>query len=373
MKLPINKIILIAFVVSAISAAVFTVLLVKSDVKVPAKAPVTSNISKKLQNYTPQEPQKNTFNILLLGYGGAGHSGGGLADAQLLLSLNTQTKIATLIAIPRDTWVNLPIQSDKSQYFKINAAYAIGNDDNGYPLKEEKYKGQNGGGNMEKYAVETVTGLPVDYYVSVDFGRLVAAIDALGGITVNVPKTFDDYFYPVKGEEDNLCGKSLDEVERLKAQYSGFQLEKQFTCRYEHVHFDQGPQQIDGTAALKFIRSRHSDQDGGDFARGVREQAVMVGIKDKLLSLDAINKVDDFYSEFSKMVKTDATEDNVVELLSHLGTPNDYEIKRVNISTDNLLDNSTSSDGQYILNPKTGIGNWNEIHKYIENQLNGTN
>lgn len=364
-----QKILLVVFIVSLVSAATTTFLLFKRSTASLPKVTKTSSILEKLEDHTPENPEKTQFNILLLGYGGAGHSGGGLSDALVLANINTKTKKVNLVAIPRDIWVPLPIRSDYKHNSKINAAYAIGNDDAGYPLKEPQYKGEHGGGNMAKEMVELVTGQTVDYYAAVDFGSFERAIDAIGGINVDVPVSFTDQFYPIKGEENNLCGKSLEEVEALKAQYSGFELEKQFTCRYEAPSFTKGMTQMDGATALKFVRSRHSAEHGGDFARGQRQQAVLTATRNKLISLNALNKIDEFFSEFSGLIKSDITEMSIVEMLSLTGDPLTYEATNINIDTNNYLNNSVSNDGQYILIPKAGNGNWNEVHEFLANAL----
>ncbi len=246
-----------------------------------------------------------------------------------------------MIAIPRDIWVD---------NFKINAAYTVSVE-------------------ATKQAVEKVTGLPVDYYAAVDFSRFESAINALGGISVDVPVAFDDFFYPVKGLENELCGMTPEKMAEIHRLYSGFDLEKQFACRYEHLHFDTGLQLMDGATALKFIRSRHSAEHGGDFARGVRQQAVLTALRNKLISLDALKNIDEFLTEFSQLIVSDITEADVVELLSHTGNPADYSSTNININTDNYLKNSTSSDGQYILIPNRGIGNWEEVHTFIKQGL----
>ena len=360
-----RKIIYVAFMAAAISAAFSMALLYSTLSQKPKK---TNNLLHRMQQYTPKE-DKTQFNVLLLGYGGAGHPGGGLADAIILVNINTKTKNVNLISIPRDSWVELPVRSDQKQFFKINAAYAIGNDDNGYPLKEPVYKGPHGGGNMAKYEAELITGIPVDYYASIDFSRFEKAIDTLGGVSVDVPVSFSDEYYPIKGEENNLCDYSLEEVENFKALYSGFELEKQFKCRYETLSFQKGPTEMDGATALKFVRSRHSNEHGGDFARGERAQAVLTAAGKKLISLDALSNLDEFYAGFSQIIKTDITEDGLVEILSYTRDPSQFSLKNININENNFLTGSTSSDGQSIVIPKAGIGAWQEVHKFIKSEL----
>jgi len=307
----------------------------------------------------------DTFNILLLGYGGAGHDGGGLTDSITLASLNTKDKEVVLVSIPRDLWIALPVDYDNKQNYKINAAYAIGGNDDRYPNKKPIYRGEKGGGELAKYAVLIVTGLEVNYFISVDFGGLVDAIDLLGGIEVDVTKPFDDYFYPVKGLENETCGFSGEEIAEFHELYSGFQLEKQFECRYEHLHFGNGLQNMDGETALKFVRSRHSDQYGGDFARSERQHEILAAIKNKLISLDAISQTSSLFNKLVESVTTDLDTEAIKEILAAVGNPLDYQIAHIYLTEDNVFYSSSSSGGQFILIPREGVNEWSEVHKYI--------
>lgn len=284
--------------------------------------------------------QKGVYNILLLGHGGAGHDGGLLTDSIIVANVNTNSKKISLISIPRDLWVN----GNK----KINSAGITGFQ-NSIPV------------------VSSVTGLSINYFVSVDFGGFAKIIDNLGGIIVQVPETVDDPFYPIAGQENNVCGKSEDEIQALKAKYSGYNLETQFTCRYEQLHFDKGEAKLDGTTALKFARSRHGDSD---FGRSLRQFAVLAGIGNKLISFQMANKFDEIVNTIIQIVKTDLDAGTIKSLIQVLGDPKSYSVKQIQLSTDNVLSNGTSSDGQFILTPKSGNFNFSEIQNYIKTNLN---
>jgi LCP family protein required for cell wall assembly len=298
----------------------------------------------------PSPAANGQYNVLLMGQGGVGHEGGGLMDSIMVVHLDTATQSAALIFIPRDTWLNLPFPGSKGT-MKINESYS------------------KGGLKLAKETVSLITGLPIQYAIVIDFNGFVKAIDSLGGIDINVAVSFDDYFYPVAGKELETCGKSSEEIATLSSTLSGFDLEKQFTCRYEHLHFDKGIVHVDGTTALKFARSRHSAQDGSDFGRGSRQQIILLGIKDKLLSLKALENVDKFFNNLVKMVKTDldlATTKSVAGLLTN---PQEYQIKRIVLSDANVLAPSKGPGGQFILIPKAGNQNWQELQNFIKNQI----
>ena len=308
-------------------------------------------------------------NIVLLGYGGAGHDGGTLTDSIIVFNINPEKRQVVIITVPRDTWVKIPIRSDISKNFKITHAYAIGLSDANYPLKEPQYRGESGAATLTKEVIEDVIGMPVQYYFAVDFEGFKNVIDILGGVDVEVPVTFDDYFYPIKGAENDICGKSSSEISELHQQYSDTELHHQFECRYEHIHYDAGANFMDGETALKFVRSRASAQHGGDFARSERQQAVLTVIKDKLMSMNAVNTIAELFDEFTKIVRTDLDLKIAKEIVSFIGNPEDYKISHVRLSEENVFAATKSLDGQFILIPKEGEEIFSRVHTFVREQI----
>ena len=286
-------------------------------------------------------PEKGVYNVLLLGYGGAGHDGSMLTDSIIVVHVNTNSKKVSFISVPRDLWT--------AGGRKVNAEGAV----NGF---------QNIGS-----MITSITGLPINYFVSVDFNGFVKIIDDLGGITAQVPTTFDDPFYPITGQENNTCGFTEDQVNALKAKYSGYDLETQFTCRYEHIHFDKGSTNLDGTTALKFVRSRHGDSD---FGRSLRQFTVLSGIESKLISFQMANKFNNIVNTLSQIIRTDLDAGTIKSLINVLGDPKAYTIKQIQLTTDNVLNQSNSGDGQFILVPKAGTFDFSGIKSYINSNIN---
>ncbi len=318
----------------------------KMFVKNPVSATTVAATPNTFSQATPApidqvSTQKGVYNVILLGYGGAGHAGALLTDSMIIVHVDTNTKKAALISVPRDLWV--PGNT------KVNAIGSINGFQNVGPM------------------VKSITGLPINYFVSADFGSFIKLVDNLGGITVQVPVTFNDPFYPITGQENNTCGFSADQIKSLEAKYSGYQLETQFTCRYEHLHFDKGPVNLDGTTALKYVRSRHGDSD---FARSLRQFSVLIGIENKLISLKSLGKFDETINTISGMVKTDLDAGTIKTLIQVFGDPGAYQINQIQLTTENVLNQTTSSDGQYILVPKSGNFNFSGVQAYINENLN---
>src|SRR5258706_4580507 len=319
----------------------FSKIFVKNPLRniLPTPNAYTFASPKPIEQFEPEHQEKGTYNILFLGYGGAGHEGSLLTDSIILLHVDTNSHKAAFISVPRDLWVN--------GNHKINAAGISGFQDS-------------------KPIVTGVTGLPVNYYVSVDFGGFTKIIDDLGGITVQVPATFDDPFYPITGEENNTCGKTEQEINLLKTKYSGYSLETKFTCRYEHLHFDKGEVNLDGATALKFARSRHGDSD---FGRSLRQFAILGGIKNKLISFQMTSKFEEIVGTLLHIVRTDLDPSIIKALVQIVGDVKAYSIKQIQLTTDNVLNQSTSNNGQFILIPKSGNFNFSGIKEYISSNI----
>jgi LCP family protein required for cell wall assembly len=178
-----------------------------------------------------------TKNILIAGIGGAWHDGSLLTDSIMLASINSDGGYVTLISIPRDLYVAYP--KGYGTAGKINALYSMWVSNKiGIKLLAEK--------------VSEITGQGIDGYIVIDFSGFKNIVDALGGISIDVPKDLVDREYP-----DNNWG-------------------------YEVFSVKAGPQQFDGATALKYARSRHSTSD---FDRSERQQLLLKWLKEKAFSL----------------------------------------------------------------------------------------
>ncbi|KKT87778.1 MAG: LytR/CpsA/Psr family protein, partial [Candidatus Moranbacteria bacterium GW2011_GWC2_45_10] len=130
-------------------------------------------------------------------------------------------------------------------------------------------------------------GIPIHYHVMVSFDLFQEIIDILGGVEVTVDTAFTDYAYPIENMENNRCGRTEEEIKKMEEEGKS-DLEIYF-CRYEEIVFNQGTQTMDGETALKFVRSRHgNNNEGTDFARSRRQQKIITAIKNKSLSIQTL-------------------------------------------------------------------------------------
>ena len=260
------------------------------------------------------------INILLLGYGGPGHDGPYLTDSIMLLSIRPATREAMMISLPRDLWVKIPaLPRNGYMMGKLNSAFAIGTDHNDYPNVRSEWKTDTGGGDLAAATVSQFIGQPVDYWVGVDFKAFRDVVNALGGVRVDVPTVLDDPYFPA-GETYGMM----------------------------HVHFNTGWQQFDGERALQYARSRETTSD---FDRSRRQQLVMLAVRQRIFSLNAIPRMLSLLSALQNNVRTNLRPGDMQQFGDLAGHIKDQDIRRVSIDTSNLLRSGTGSNGQYILQP----------------------
>ncbi len=274
--------------------------------------------------------------ILLLGIGGENHEGGTLTDTMIVATIKlpqnkTDEPQVSLFSIPRDLLVDIP----GYDFRKINAAYA---------LAEAAEKGK--GAAKAVTTVEKLLEASIPYYIVVDFQGFKKIIDDLGEVEVDVEQPFTDELYP---DEKN-----------------GY---------LPPVTFEKGKQTMDGTRALKYVRSRHgSNNQGSDFARTKRQQQVLKALKDKSTSfkvLTNLNLLSQVLEDLSDHIRTNLA----LHELKHL-----YDLarglKRENILSQTLdvesgvLCNKTVEEtGAYVLIPCADIQNYSVIRNLFDHQF----
>jgi LCP family protein required for cell wall assembly len=185
-------------------------------------------------------------NILLLGKGDDHHDGIDLTDTIMIASLDPKnTKSAVLLSIPRDLYL---LKTQNMGQGKINTMYR---DYKNSLIHQGKTKEEASKLAMTEMGQELgkALGIQIHEVIMVDFIGFVQAVDAIGGVDVDVTQNLVDTEYP--DTEDS----------------------------YTTFSIDAGPQHLDGETALKYARSRHSTSD---FDRSRRQQQILKAIGDKI-------------------------------------------------------------------------------------------
>jgi polyisoprenyl-teichoic acid--peptidoglycan teichoic acid transferase len=292
-----------------------------------------------LSSQTGYMGTSDRVNLLVLGYGGSGHDGAYLTDSIVVMSLLPQSHHTTLISVPRDLWVQNPANS--GSYTKINAVYpvAAGNT-NTDPVA---------GGNAAAQKVSLITGLQVNYWMTINFTGFKEFINSIGGIDVNVPDSF------------NACYPKNDDAS--------------VDPSWIKIQFNKGLQHMDGATAIMYARAREPLEVCGkgtsenqaeltDFARSARQQII---IKAALSKVKSISTWPSMFNALTALEHTIYTNMSLADLAQFALKMDLTNAHHVGLSNQNVLVDSTASDGEYILAPANN--NWQAIIDYVKQQL----
>jgi LCP family protein required for cell wall assembly len=248
--------------------------------------------------------------VLLLGIDQrAGETGTFPTDTIILLSLDPVGQTAAILSVPRDLWVDYP---GVGRSGRINGANIIGDEIN-YP--------GGGGPAFAVKTVEKVLGVPIQYYVLINFEVFYKLIDTIGPIKVCPPEPITDDQYP-----DGSYG----------------------TIK---IHFDAGCQELGSERLLQYARTRHSDSDVG---RSSRQQEVIMSVRSQVLTMGGVMallpEAPSLWNSVQANVRTNLTFDQMLSLANTAqGIPTD-NIRQGQISFEDV-ELGTSPEGDQILVP----------------------
>lgn len=199
---------------------------------------------------TAVDPKKDSISVLIMGVDESNVRDFGDAtrtDALILATFNIKDKSVKMVSIPRDSYVYIPVEEQND---KITHAHVYGGTE----------------GTIE--TVEELFDIPVDYFAKLNFHAFIDVVDALDGITVNVPITFTEQ------DSNDTAGA---------------------------IHLEEGLQELDGEEALALARTRKIDSD---IERGKRQQLVLRAIIDKAISIGSITKYSDVMESMGNNLTT---------------------------------------------------------------------
>ena len=303
------------------------------------RSPLSSTL-KNLSTSSLAQHQGRT-NILVMGRGGDGHEAPDLTDTIIFISLSHSGSSPLILSIPRDVWV-------PSLKAKINSAFHFGLERQSTPA----------GILLAKSAVSEIINQPVHYAVIIDFSTFVKALDLIGGLDINVDRTFDDFRYPIPGRESDPCGG-----------------DPETKCRYEHLRFEVGLRHMDGATALKYVRSRNSldPEEGNDYARSRRQGKVISTAKAKLLSRDLLKQpvlYRQLYDLFAATTFTDIPSDLYFPLARLATRAKDEPVRSASLAEPDQLYHPPLSplyQNQWVLVPKDN--NAQLVFEYVSGLL----
>lgn len=200
-------------------------------------------------------------------------------DTLILITFNPKTLNATMISIPRDSYVPIACWSDKAEN-KITHAAGYGTD-------------------CMMQTIEDYFGVNIDYYAKINFKGLVKLVDAVGGVDINV--------------EQELCTDD--------------------SSRGGEVCIYPGQQTLNGEQALVYARNR-KQLSNGDFGRGLHQQEIVVALMDKMKNITKVSSFMDILDTISNSLDTNLT---TKQILSFYNIGKDIVKRSASAEASNLI------------------------------------
>lgn len=200
-------------------------------------------------------------------------------DSLILITFNPKTLNATMLSIPRDSYVPIACWPGKKEN-KITHAAAYGTD-------------------CMINTIENFFGVDIDYYAKINFKGLVKLVDAMGGIDVEVP-------------QDLCTDNSNREVE---------------------VCINEGWQHLDGEGALVLSRNR-KQLINGDFGRGQNQQLVIQAMLQKVKTINNVSQFTKIFETISNSLDTNLT---TKQILSFYGVAKDIVMTGLSSDSSNIV------------------------------------
>jgi LCP family protein required for cell wall assembly len=193
-------------------------------------------------------------NIAILGSDARPFTGGHRTDTMMVASLDPTRGTVTLLSFPRDLYVYIP----------------------GWRVDRINVADGRGGPDLVEQVIRYNFGIPIDFWVRMEFGGFTTLVDSLGGVDVEIGRYYADE-----------CG-------------GGWMV------------FRPGVQHMNGFTALCYARMRKA---GSDFDRLRRQQELVLAIFDRGVSLDGLSRLPELYNSFVSMVETDAALSDLTPLV----------------------------------------------------------
>lgn len=284
-------------------------------------------------------------NILVLGTSedDPGHEGAMLTDSMLVISVSPASKDAFMFSIPRDLYVNFEMACNSGYRGKINEYFMCAND--GETAEDE----QDRLSKMQDFVGE-IFGLDIQYGVRVNHTVIKEAVDAVGGVDVDVQGS---------GGAPGVLDRHAD-------------WRCNFSCYY--VKYDNGVHHMDGEHALYFAAARGSSEPTyglarSNFDREVNQQKVIIALKDKALSTGTLTNLGAISGLFEALGNNLSTNIEAGEIGTFAQVAS--EVDTNNITRISLADSGNSvvttgyvGDASVVM-PSIGLYNYTQIQKLI--------
>ncbi len=241
------------------------------------------------------------------------------ADVFMIARVDVPTGSVRAVSIPRDLYLEIP----GFGYDKITRAYDFGSKADGGSFR--------GGKEAIKATVLANFGVSVDHVAVTTFEGFEKIVDAVGGATLVNPYDVYDGEFP-----------TID-------------------YGYEEIFYPAGEITLNGSDALKFVRTRHQDGDPG---RVMRQHLVLLALLAKVQQPAILGQLPELVESYRKDVRNDLGASRRLALA--LAAPR-FSADSITFSDLNsLVYSDYTAEGMWIYS-----GDWSQIPGYVQSQLAG--
>ena len=293
---------------------------------------------------TPLEEDENgRSNFLILGTSedDPDHPGGNLTDSMMIVSVDQDNKNVYIFSIPRDLYVQYGMACAAGYSGKINSYFSCVND--GETSEDEQARLTQ---TMD--FIGNIFGLDIQYGVHVNQTVLKDAVDAVGGIDVDIEGSNGD---------SGILDRNFD-----------------WRCNYEcyYVKYDNGVHHLDGTHALFLAQARGDvaptyGLSNSNFDREKNQQKILIALRDKALSsgtLTDISAVTKLIDALGNNLRTNIKTDEIRTIMNVAADTDSSNIITLSLIDDDLV-TTGSYNGASVVMPSAGIYDYSDLQAYI--------
>lgn len=307
------------------------------------------NIFGLFQSQSLKEDSNGRSNFLILGTSedDLGHGGANLTDSMLVVSINQKNKNIYMFSVPRDLYVKYGTSCISGYSGKINAYFSCVNEGTSNEAEQDRL-------TKTQKLVGDIFGLDIQYGVHVNHTVIKEAVDAVGGVEVNVQGS---------NGAPGVLDRNFD-----------------WRCKYKCylVKYTNGIHHLDGEHAL-FLSMARGDIEPtyglgrSNFDREINQQKIIIALKNKAMStgtLTNLGAVTKLLDSLGNNLRTNIQSNEIRTLMQATSETKEKDIHTLSlIGGDNPLLTTGMYGGGSVVMPSAGIFNYSDIQTHIRKNL----
>ena len=307
------------------------------------------NILDIFQSQPLKQDSNGRSNFLILGTSedDPGHGGADLTDSMLVVSIDQKNKNIFMFSVPRDLYVDYGMGCSAGYAGKINAFFMCVNTDTTTEAEQDRL-------TQTQKLVGDIFGLDIQYGIHVNHTVIKEAVDAVGGIDVDV-----------QGSDGapGVLDRNFD-----------------WRCNYKCylVKYDNGVHHLDGEHALFLAQARGDiaptyGLGNSNFDREKNQQKILIALKEKAMStgtLSNLGTVTKLLDSFGNNLRTNIQASEIQTLMRVASEVKSNDVRTLSLfGDDNSVVTSGSYGGASVVMPSAGIFDYSGIQTFIKKNL----